>query len=272
MFQFSLIFMQRPNPSFSMLICVSLRSALYFLGQVVSTLLLGPVLIAAYPLGFETRYAIANLWVRFNLWLLETVCGLKYEVHGLENIPERSGVILCKHQSAWETLALQALFPTLVFILKRELLRIPVWGWAMATLEPIAINRQAKSAAMKQILRDGEKRLKNGRWVVIFPEGTRVAPGQKGRYGTSGGILAHRTGCPVVPVAHNAGEYWARRAFLKFPGVIQVRIGPPIDATALSSAEINQRAEQWIEDQMSTISGCGPYARPLPPNDVPNLT
>jgi 1-acyl-sn-glycerol-3-phosphate acyltransferase len=264
--------MQRPNISFLTLISVCLRSTLYFIGQVLSTLLLGPVLLTAYPLRFETRYAIAGLWVRFNLWMLETVCGLKYEVRGLENIPERSGIILCKHQSAWETLALQAIFPPLVFILKRELLRIPVWGWAMATLEPIAINRQAKSAAMKQILRDGEKRLKDGRWVVIFPEGTRVAPGQKGRYGTSGGILAHRVGCPVVPVAHNAGEYWTRRAFLKFPGVIQVRIGPPIDATTLSSSEINHQAEHWIESRMAEISGFGPYAGTFPPSGAPTVS
>ncbi|MGX2040462.1 lysophospholipid acyltransferase family protein [Methylocaldum sp. MU1018] len=252
-----------------MLISVYLRSTVYFAGQVLSTLLLGPVLLAAYPLRFETRYALANLWVRFNLWVLKTVCGLKHEVHGLDNIPERNGVILCKHQSAWETLALQALFPPVVFILKRELLRIPVWGWAMTTLEPIAINRQAKSAALKQILRDGEKRLKSGRWVVIFPEGTRVAPGQKGHYGSSGGTLAHRAGCPVVPVAHNAGEYWTRNGFLKFPGVVQVRIGPPIDSATLSSSEINRQAERWIESQMAEIGGCGPYARTLPPGDAP---
>ncbi|HYE35363.1 lysophospholipid acyltransferase family protein [Methylocaldum sp.] len=237
----------------------------------MSTLLLGPVLLAAYPLRFETRYALANLWVRFNMWMLETVCGLKYEVHGLENIPERSGIILCKHQSAWETLALQAIFPPLVFILKRELLRIPVWGWAMATLEPIAIDRQAKSAAMKQILKDGEERLKSGRWVVIFPEGTRVAPGQKGRYGASGGILAHRVGCPVVPVAHNAGEYWTRNGFLKFPGLVQVRIGPPIDSTTLNSSEINHQAEHWIESQMAEISGFGPYARTLSSSNAPTV-
>ncbi|CAI8814958.1 1-acyl-sn-glycerol-3-phosphate acyltransferase [Methylocaldum szegediense] len=264
--------MQRSNTSFLKLVSVFLRSTVYFAGQVLSTLVLGPVLLAAYPLGFETRYAIAGLWVRFNLWMLETVCGLKYEVQGLENIPERNGIILCKHQSAWETLALQAMFPPLVFILKRELLRIPVWGWAMATLQPIAINRQAKTAALKQILRDGEERLKNGLWVVIFPEGTRVAPGQKGRYGPSGGLLAQRVGCPVVPVAHNAGEYWARRAFLKFPGIIQVRIGPPIEPATLSAAEITHQAEQWIESQMAKISGFGPYAGNLPERDVSTIS
>jgi 1-acyl-sn-glycerol-3-phosphate acyltransferase len=174
-------------------------------------------------------------------------------VRGQENIPSENGVILCKHQSAWETIALQAIFPPLVFILKRELLRIPIWGWAMAALEPIAINRKAKSAALKQVLNDGEARLKAGRWVVIFPEGTRIAPGQKGRYNASGGMLAHRAGCPVVPVAHNAGEFWGRNAFLKYPGMIQVRIGPAIDAGQFSASEINRQAEEWIESQMAVI-------------------
>jgi 1-acyl-sn-glycerol-3-phosphate acyltransferase len=240
---------------------VYLRSTIFFLGQVFSTLLLGPAMLAMKPFRFEARYAVANLWVRFSLWLLKAVCGLRYEVRGLENIPARSGLILCKHQSAFETLVLQAIFPPVVFILKRELLRIPVWGWAMATLEPIAIDRKARSQAMKQILKEGEARVGAGRWVVLFPEGTRVAPGQRGKYGSSGGLLAHRAGCPVVPVAHNAGEYWTKNGFLKFPGVIQVRIGPALEGSQLGAAELNGRAEEWIETQMAEITGGGPYAR-----------
>lgn len=240
---------------------VYLRSAIFFLGQIVSTLIVSPVMLALTPFRFETRYAAANVWVRFNLWLLKAVCGLRYEVEGAENIPvSGGGLILCKHQSAFETIVLQAIFPPVVFILKQELLRIPLWGWAMATQDPIAIDRKAKSQAMKQILRDGEARIKDGRWVVLFPEGTRVAPGHKGRYGSSGGVLAHRAGCPVVPVAHNAGEYWTRNGFFRFPGVIQIRIGRPIDASRLGSAEINQQAEAWIEGQMAEITGFGPYA------------
>lgn len=240
---------------------VYLRSTIFFLGQVFSTLLIGPAMLAMKPFRFELRYAMANLWVRFSLWLLKAVCGLRYEVRGLENIPARSGLILCKHQSAFETLVLQAIFPPVVFILKRELLKIPVWGWAMATQEPIAIDRKARSQAMKQILKEGEARIAAGRWVVLFPEGTRVAPGQRGKYGSSGGLLAHRAGCPVVPVAHNAGEYWTRNGFLKFPGVIQVRIGPALDGHYLTAAEINRRAEDWIESRMAEITGFGPYAK-----------
>jgi 1-acyl-sn-glycerol-3-phosphate acyltransferase len=253
--------MKQPNIYSIATPSVYLRSLVFFLGQLISTLLLSPIMLLMKPFRFELRYATANLWVRFNLWLLKTVCGLTYEVRGLENIPGRSGLILCKHQSAFETIALQAIFPPVVFILKRELLKIPVWGWAMATLEPIAIDRQAKSQAMKQILRDGEARIGAGRWVVLFPEGTRMAPGQRGRYGSSGGLLAQRAGCPVVPVAHNAGEYWTKNGFLKFPGVIQVRIGPALDGSRLTAAEINRQAEEWIETQMAEITGFGPYAR-----------
>jgi 1-acyl-sn-glycerol-3-phosphate acyltransferase len=233
---------------------VYLRSTVFFAGMVLSSLIISPLILLARPFPFDTRYRLAQYWVKFNLWMLKAVCGLSYEVRGQENIPLENGVIVSKHQSAWETIALQAIFPPLVFILKRELLQIPVWGWAMAALEPIAINRKARSAALKQVLNDGEARLKAGRWVVIFPEGTRVAPGQKGRYNASGGMLAHRAGCPVVPVAHNAGEFWGRNAFLKYPGVIQVRIGPPIDSTQHNASEINRQVEQWIETQMAEIS------------------
>jgi 1-acyl-sn-glycerol-3-phosphate acyltransferase len=232
-----------------------LRSAVFFVGMVVSSLIVGPLIVMASVLSFETRYRLAQIWVKFNLWTLRTVCGLSHEIRGLENIPKENGVIVAKHQSAWETIALQAIFPPLVFILKRELLLIPVWGWAMKCLDPIAIDRGAKTAALKQVIKEGEARLKAGRWVVIFPEGTRIAPGQKGRYNASGGLLAHRVGCPVVPVAHNAGEFWGRNAFLKYPGVIHLRIGPPIDAKHFSASEINQQVETWIENQMADISG-----------------
>lgn len=230
------------------------RSLIYLIGQVVSTLLLGPLMLLMRPFSFETRYAAANRWVRFNLWVLNRVCGLSYRVQGTEHIPVgQSGLILCKHQSAFETIALQAIFPPVVFILKQELLRIPVWGWAMATLEPIAIDRKAKTQALKQVLRDGMARIKAGRWVVLFPEGTRVAPGERGRYGSSGGMLAQRSRCPVVPVAHNAGEYWSKNGFLKYPGIIEVHIGPVLDGATLSAAEINQEAERWIEAEMQVI-------------------
>lgn len=226
--------------------------------MVASTLVICPAMLLCFAFPFPTRYGLAQLWVRFNLWTLKTICKLDYRVSGRENIPDSNGVILCKHQSAWETIALQAIFPPVAFILKKELLNIPFWGWAMRTQDPIAIDRSARSAALKQVLRDGAARLAAGRWVVIFPEGTRVAPGQRGKYNGSGATLAHRAGCPVVPVAHNAGEFWRRKAFLKHPGTIQVRIGAPIDAKNLPAAEVSRMAEEWIEQQMQEISGPAP--------------
>jgi 1-acyl-sn-glycerol-3-phosphate acyltransferase len=232
-----------------------LRSSLFTVSQILSTLLIGPVMVLARPLDFRVRYRLANAWVRYNLAVLHRVCRLDYTVEGQTNIPQHNGVILCKHQSAWETLALQLIFPPLSFILKQELLKIPVWGWAMATQEPIAIDRSARTAAIKQILRDGDTRLKQGRWVVIFPEGTRMAPGQTGQYNASGAMLAVRAGCPVIPVAHNAGLFWARNGFLKRPGTIRLRIGPVIQPTGQAPAEIMRQVENWIESAQRELEG-----------------
>ncbi|HLF96752.1 MAG TPA: lysophospholipid acyltransferase family protein [Methylococcaceae bacterium] len=230
------------------------RSLLFLGVMVVMTVLLGPFVLLRRNASFEANYPVLKLWVRAVLGALDKICGLRYEVQGAENIPaDRNGVILSKHQSAWETFAFLECFPPLVFLLKQELLRIPVWGWALARCEPIAIDRSARSAALKELLRQGQDRLSKGRWVVLFPEGTRVAPGHKGKYAGSGGMLAQRAGCPVVPVAHNSGRFWLRKSIVKLPGVIQVRIGPPIDAGQYSAQEIVALAENWIESQMAEI-------------------
>lgn len=231
-----------------------LRSALFFAAMSTSAIVVGLMTLLVYPLGFETRYRVASLWVRFVLWSLKKICRLGFEVHGLENVPATNAIVISKHQSTWETIGLQTIFRPVCFLLKKELLRLPVWGWAMASLEPIAIDRSAKAAAMKQVLREGEQRLRQGRWLILFPEGTRVAPGQKGRYGASGGMLSQRSRYPVVPVAHNAGEFWARHGFLKYPGTISVRVGPPIEPGSLTASEITRLAENWIETQMAEIT------------------
>ncbi len=176
------------------------------------------------------------------------------QVEGVENIPEGNAVIMCKHQSTWETLALQVIFPPQVWVMKRELLKVPFFGWGLAMLEPIAIDRKARGKARQQLIDQGTERLKNGRWVVIFPEGTRIPPGKKGRYALGGASLAASSGYPVVPMAHNAGEFWSRRKFIKQPGTIQVRIGPLIDSKDKSVEEINAEAEAWIEGQMQQIT------------------
>ncbi len=247
--------MKQPNTSYQgNSLLLHTRSVIFLLGMTVSTVIIAPIMVLAFPLEFKFRYKVAQTWVAFNLWLIKIVCGLDYEVEGRENIPEQNGIIFCKHQSAWETIALQAIFPEQVFILKRELLWLPFFGWAMATCDPIAIDRKAGKTALRQVVNQGIERLKSGRWIVIFPEGTRVAPGEKRKYGAGGSILAHKSEAPVIPVAHNAGEFWGKYSFLKYPGTIQVRIGPPILTTNLSSQEINERAQNWIEEQMVQIS------------------
>lgn len=233
------------------------RSLLYALGMWLSTLLIAPLAVLTFPFPFTVRYAFITQWARFNLWWLKVSCGLRYRVHGRDRIPSANAIVFCKHQSAWETLALQQIFPPQVWLLKRELLWVPFFGWGLAMLEPIAIDRRAGRRAVEQLVRQGKERLANGRWVVIFPEGTRVAPGQTGRYGIGGAVLAAASGYPVVPVAHNAGAFWPRRGFIKRPGVITVVVGPPIDSRGKDAETIKEEAKAWIEDACREISTLG---------------
>ncbi|HIP53137.1 MAG TPA: 1-acyl-sn-glycerol-3-phosphate acyltransferase [Chromatiales bacterium] len=231
------------------------RSLLYFLALVFSTLFFATLLLlVGWVLPFHRRSQIANKWGSTNLTLQQWLCGLDYRVTGQENIPASNCVILSKHQSAWETIALRHIMPAQqVWVLKRELMWIPFFGWALALFHPIAIDRKSGRKAVSQIIRQGTEQLKKGRWVVIFPEGTRVAPGERKRYGIGGALLAEHSGYPVLPVAHNAGVYWRRRGILKYPGTIQVVIGPVIETDGLRATEINARVEEWIESTMAAL-------------------
>jgi len=220
----------------------------------LSTLLITPVIPFLYPVPYPLRYRYAHQWTRFNLWWLEITCGLKYEVSGTESIPDTPCIIMSKHQSAWETMALQKLFPPQVWVMKREIFRLPFFGWAIAAMEPIAIDRSSGRKAVTQIVEQGRKKLEDGRWIVVFPEGTRVPPGKKGRYGMGGAILATETGFPAIPVAHNAGEFWKRNDFIKRPGTIKVVIGAPIASKDKTASQLNQEVEDWIEGEMHKIS------------------
>ena len=233
------------------------RSTLFMAGMVPTTVLFALLGLLTFPFPFRWRYGVITQWTTFNLWWLKVTCKLRYEVEGREHIPAGPAVILCKHQSAFETMVLQRIIPPHVWLLKRELLWLPFFGWGLAMLEPIAIDRKAGRKALQQLLEIGAKRLAAGRWVVIFPEGTRVAPGEKGRYAPGGAMLAVRSGCPVLPVAHNAGEFWPRRGFIKRPGTIRVVIGPTIDTRGRSAQEVNAMAEQWIEETMAKIGRHG---------------
>lgn len=238
------------------------RSAVFSLGQILSTLVIAPVGLCLFFLPFAYRYRFLSQWARFNLWWLKKTCGLSFQVRGQEHIPPGPAVIFCKHQSAWETLALQQIFPPQIWVLKRELLWIPLFGWCLAILDPVAINRKAGQKPLRQIVQQGRQRLATGRWVVIFPEGTRVAPGEMGRFRGGGAALAQATGYPVVPVAHNAGSYWPRGGFIKYPGVIQVAIGPCIETRDKTATQINQEAYDWIAQAMKEIEA--PNSTPDP--------
>lgn len=231
-----------------------LKSLLFALGMWSSIVVFAILCLFTFPLPFSVRYGFLSQWARLNLWWLELTCGVRYQIEGRENIPEGNAIVMSKHQSTWETLALQVIFPPQVWVMKRELLKVPFFGWGLAMLEPIAIDRKARGKARQQLIDQGTQRLKNGRWVVIFPEGTRIPPGKKGRYALGGASLAHSSGYPVVPMAHNAGEFWSRRKFIKQPGTIQVRIGPVIESKDKSIEEINKEVEGWIEGQMAEIT------------------
>ena len=224
-----------------------IRSLLFYLGQIGSTLVFSPLSILLLPLPFPLRYYLVSRWAVFNLWWLKLTCDVNYTVEGLENIPDQAAIIMCNHQSAWETLALQSIFMPQVWILKRELLWIPIYGWGLATMQPIAIDRGNAIRSIRQIVRGGCSRLQQGYWVVIFPEGTRLAPGEKGKYLPGGGLLAEKSGYPVVPVAHNAGYCWPRNTVLKQPGTIRMVIGPAIASTGKTAHEITRQVEDWIE-------------------------
>ena len=232
-----------------------LRSSLLFVVTIITTVIISTCILLAAFFPFSLRYKLSVIWADISLWLAKNICHLNYEISGQENIPkDRNGIILCKHQSAWETIAMQQIFPTHVFLLKESLLWLPFWGWAMATLKPIAINRKNQKTALRKLVKLGSERLNEGLWVVVFPEGTRCAPGEKKKFSAGGCLLAQRSGYPVIPVAHNAGEYWPRYSFLKYPGTIKVKIGPLIESKNRKANDLNAKVEAWISDAMEEIS------------------
>jgi len=236
---------------------IVLRSTLFEILRAIATVVFSFVALLTFPFAPLVRYRIITLWNRVVVWLAKVICGIDYRVIGREHLPATPAIVMAKHQSAWETLALPFLLPPQAIVIKRELLRIPFFGWGFAMLSPIAIDRSAGKEALRQITEAGRERIEQGFWVLIFPEGTRVAPGTKGRYGIGGAWLATHTNTPVVPVAHNAGELWRRHAFLKHPGTVTVSIGPVIDSTGLKAGELNEKVEAWIEDEMERIRAAG---------------
>ena len=229
------------------------RSLIFTIGQWLFTPIFSVLAIFTFPFSRITRNKIISLWARSMLWWLRVTCNISYEVKGAENIPTTPCVILAKHQSAWETLAFQLIFPPQVYVMKRELLWIPFFGWGLAMTSPIAINRSSGREALKQLISIGKQRLASGLWVVVFPEGTRIAPNKHGKFHIGGAWLASGTKATVLPVALNAGQHWAKNSLLKKPGVITVSIGKPIDCTNLKPEAINSQVEAWIKAEMATL-------------------
>lgn len=225
-----------------------LRSAVFLGVLFVSIVIYAVLMILTVPVSPRGRIRFVNGWMIFASWWVRISCGLGYRIQGVDRLPGEPAIVFARHSSAWETLVLQRHFPPYVWIIKRELLWIPFFGWGLAMLRPIAIDRSRGRQAVEQIASQGAERLAEGLWVMCFPEATRMAPGQRRRFGMGGAVLASRTGAPVVPVAHNAGVFWRRRGFLKYPGTISVEVGPAIETRGRTPDEINAEAKAWIDE------------------------
>lgn len=230
-----------------------LRSVVYEILRFAITVVFAVISLLTFPFKPLTRYRIITAWSHVVIGLARVVCGVRYRVIGREHFPRQPCIVLSKHQSAWETLAYQVILPPQVWVLKRELLRVPFFGWGLAMMSPIAIDRGSASRALKQMVEQGRRRLADGWWIVVFPEGTRIAPGKRGRYHPGGAWLACKTGAPVVPIAHNAGTLWGRNAFVKYAGTITVSVGPVIVPEALTPEQLNRKVEDWIEIEVARL-------------------
>lgn len=235
-----------------------IRSLLFTTFLFGSTLIYAIVVLLLSWLPPHKLYGVARSWSLTQLWALKKLCRLSYSIKGLENIPPGTHVSMWKHSSAWETIAQASVFPPQSWVLKHELMWIPVVGWAVHCLKPIAIDRGAGATAVNQVVEQGRQRLAEGLWILIFPEGTRVAAGEHRKYGISGALLASRVGCKIIPVAHNAGVYWPRRGWVKKAGVIQVSIGPAIDATGQDPRELNKQVRAWVEAEIASLAARSP--------------
>ena len=229
-----------------------LRSALHMLWMMLTVMPWAIcVLIASLFMSPTRVYWLCAGWLKCAMWGLKVICGVSWRVHGLENLPQGDkdgAILLCKHQSTMETFLLPCIMPhPLAYVFKRELLYVPFFGWAMARMDMIHIDRSKRSEAFNKVVAQGKRVMAQGVWVIMFPEGTRIPRGQKGTYKTGGTRLACETGRPVVPIAVNCAKHWPRKAFVKTPGVIDVVIGPQISSVGREPEEMMREVESWIE-------------------------
>jgi 1-acyl-sn-glycerol-3-phosphate acyltransferase len=232
-----------------------IRSALFLLfgvlTGVVATTLMMMLFWAprAWPWWINVQYCSMILWAG------GFFCGMKIVIEGEEHIPDEPCVVMIKHTTTLETYGHVPMFPRTSWVVKRELLWAPFFGWSMGLLfEPIAIERSAGTSSIKQVIRQGKERLANGVWVTVFPEGTRMPPGETRTYGVSGAALAKEANVLIRPVAHNAGDFWHRQQFVKRPGIVRFCIGPPISAQGRAPKETNLVVQDWVETKMGEIS------------------
>jgi len=232
-----------------------LRSVFFNLIMVVFTPIWACICFLSAPLPYTKRYYVTSRWNVFIIWLAKVVCGIRYQIKGAENLPDAPVILMCKHQSAWETIFLLCKLPRpLVFVFKKELLYVPFFGWALALLRMIPIDRKQGVRAFRQVIIEGKKRLADGQWIIFFPEGTRITVGEKGEYKGGGTRLAIATDTLIVPIALNAGECWPKNSFIKQPGLVTVSIGPPISPKGQTHAAMMHQIENWIESEMRVIS------------------
>lgn len=232
-----------------------LRATFYQLFLIITVIPYALACLLWAPLPLTWRYRLTVGWPRLAIWAAKAILGIRWQWKGKENLPDGPAIVLSKHQSAWETMFFPAYMPReLCFVYKKELHWVPFFGWGLALLRMIPIDRSKGRDAFEQVVRVGQKRIDAGRWPILFPEGTRIAPGKTGRYKMGGALLASRTNTPIIPVAHNAGECWRRKAFIKKPGLVTVSIGPLIDPTGLSPEEVNRKVQDWIESEMRVLN------------------
>lgn len=235
-------------------ITLCLRAVLYQIAFLLSVIILGSLVILLFFTTVDFRLRIIKHWSSLNLWLLKSICRLDFIIEGEEYITNQNAIVLCKHQSMWETIALNSIIPLGRWVFKRELLFIPFFGGALALTNPVFINRATAWKSAVQIVRKGTSILQKGKWIIIFPEGTRAMPGAELKYKIGGALLSEKSGYPILPIAHNAGEFWPKHSFIKWPGTITVSIGPMISPDNKNAREILKEAHKWIETKSQQIS------------------
>lgn len=250
---------KREEPLYKLFL--SLRALLFWVVFIPGVILCTILLSLSIPFPISFRIGILRIWIPITLFWLKLTCGLSYEIEGLENIPKTGFIVMSNHSSTWETFVMQNFLPPLVWVVKKELLYVPFFGWGLRAVNAIALKRGTGRQAITQLIKEGKMRMEEGRTVMIFPEGTRVPPGEKKPYKAGGAILSEKTNFPILPIAHNAGNFWPRHSWIKWPGKIKVVIGPVIEPEGKKAGQIIAEVEQWIAPKVEELNDQEQLAR-----------